>query len=267
MSRVRVAIGAPWYNGPDRDCAAQFLAFFHYLGRLQERLMWLNQAQRQFLQVDTLPPIDPHHKDPLAEVPSELIGTEFEFSLIPIMGCSLVGMARERIVDAALEWGASYLLFWDDDMWFEPSAFLRLYLDQKPVVAALAFTARDPATPVIYDFKESFEEDPEHPGEGRRRIDIAPVLDYQPNALQEVSAVGSGMILIKTDVFRTVPKPWFYSTGMGEDIWFSMACQRHGIPIYVDTRVKTGHKKTYSGWQTEPEYLAMRAKQKEAVLA
>jgi hypothetical protein len=272
--RVKIAICLPWFDGADKDCQSAFLDFQHYLGRLQERSWWL--ARYPHLRDTPLfPMLDPQFKTTQAEFPAELIGTEFEFGIADEVGLSLPGMARERLVEYALKWEADYVLFYDDDMLFDKDLFLRLYLDQKPVVAALAFTARKPISPVIYKFYERV--DPERkectqcrgmvnigldtcPLDGahaapRHVTDSIPVFDYQRDALMECDAVGSGVMLIETAVFRKLPKPWFHSPGIGEDIFFCYHCRRHGIPVYVDTRVKTTHKPRFEEhWHNEKYY-------------
>lgn len=250
MKTVKIALGLPWYDGPNRDTAVHYQIFSHYLGRLQERLWWL--ANSKWNVVELPPPLDPVNRK--SEIPQELNGTLFEFCICEEVGCSLPGMARERIVDAALAFGAEYILFWDADMLFGTDAFLRLYMDQKPVVGALAFTGRKPITPVIYKFKDEWAED----GQSVRVfVDIDH--DYRRDELSQVDAFGSGMMMVQAEVFRAFPKPWFHSTGMGEDIFFCLQCKKAGIPVFVDTRVKTIHKPTFSDeWHDERAYDKQR---------
>lgn len=256
MKKVRIALGLPWYEGPDRDTAANQLVFSHYLGRLQERLWWIANAGSIGFK-DRWPKLDPISSSGFSEVPEELHGSQFEFVLCEEMGCSLPGMARERIVDLALAYDCEYLLFYDDDMLFGTDAFLRLYMNQVPVCAALAFTGRDPITPVIYRFTNEWDE-----ARQVLSLNIQPIFDYEKDALQKVDAVGGGMMLIRTEVFRKIEKPWFNSTGMGEDIFFSFRCGKAGIPVYVDTRVKTLHKPTFSSeWQDELKFRREYEKQ------
>lgn len=264
--KVKICLGLPWYDGADKDCIANMLSFQHYLGRLQERMQWLTESD--YGGIEKLDPLGNGE----AEVPLSLIGTEFEFGIAEEIGLSLPGMARERIVDYALKWEADYVLFYDDDMLFTNDLFLRLYSAQKQVVAALAFTARKPLSPVIYKFYNRQDEDRKEcprcrrmvpfaetacPEDGeklvlRELIDITPVMNYKRDALQKVDAVGSGVILIRTDVFKILPKPWFHSPGIGEDIFFSYQCGRHGIDVWVDTSVKTVHKPRYeTQWHSE----------------
>lgn len=255
--KVRIALGAPWYDGPDRDTAANQLIFSHYLGRLQERLWWISQVGHIGFK-ERWPKLDQINTTGFSEIPEELFGTQFEFVLCEEMGCSLPGMARERIIDAALSYNCDYVLFYDDDMLFGTDALLRLYMNQVPVCAALAFTGREPITPVIYSFTNEWDE-----AKQVDSINIQPVCDYKRDALQKVDAVGGGMMLIQMDVFRLIEKPWFNSTGMGEDIFFSYRCGKAGIPVHVDTRVKTLHKPTFPNeWQDELKFQREYEKQK-----
>lgn len=256
MKKLKVALCLPWYAGPDRDCTAQMLTLFNYFGKLQERMGFLAQLGRHEAEwwLGKLPKLDPHDKNG-SEIPESLIGTEIEFGLVDEMGCSLIGLARDRCADDALGWGADYLFWFDSDMLVPTSALLRLLANDVPVCGALAFTGRDPITPVIYNAEEKFVEDPERPGEGRITCDFSPVTNYKRDALQKVDAIGSGVMLIKADVFRQIKRPWFYATGIGEDIYFCLMCKRYGIPVYVDTRVKTAHRVTFPDFQTEQKYL------------
>ncbi len=254
---IKVALCLPWYNGADPDCVAAFLTFQHYLGRVQERLYWLsilnatpdaNFYAREGL--EGLTPLDSWDKTGSAEIPEQFIGTNIEFLIVAMVGYSLPGTAREHCIDAALASGADYLLFYDDDMMFDCSIFFKLLRHEKPVVGALAFTARPPITPVIYKFTEG----------ANGGVINNPVLNYERDALQKVDAIGFGVVLIQGSVFRRMPKPWFSNPGAGEDIQFCFMCRKAGIPIYVDTSAKTVHKPRYAPeWHDEGMFLRDRA--------
>jgi len=178
----------------------------------------------------------------------------FEFGYAMEGGLSLPGLARERVVESALAWGADWLFMWDDDMLMPWSAFLRLWRHQKPVVAALAFTAREPIQPVIYRIEEKQDD------KGRLVRRSRFVLDYPQDQLisdEHVDgplAFGAGVVLINMNVFKQIPKPWFHSTGCGEDWMFCIRCWEHGIPRYVDTSLKTLHKMRRPSWSGEDAY-------------
>lgn len=269
VKTVKVALGFPWYNGPDPHCSVYFGEFMAYLGRLQERSAWIakdfegartveEHSWREYgcsieEYLDALPKLDPHNTTGLSEITPDLVGTKFEFATCQEMFLSLVGMARERIVEACLEWGADYVLWSDDDMIFGTDIFLRLYKHQLPVCGALAFTSRKPLQPVIFAFTKKFDEE-----KGREITDIQPVMDYKRDALQKVDAIGSGVMLTKADVFTQIGKPWFSSYGLGEDIFFCHRLGEHGIPVHVDTTAKTIHKAMQPVWHDEGVFLAQQ---------
>ena len=252
MKTTKVCLGFPWYNGPDPHTYTRYMEMVHYFGRLQERSYWLDEVVEN---LDGLPPLDPSGDDPEAELTLkdyELSG-RFEFGYSNEGGLSLPGLARELVVEGALAWGADWLLMWDDDMLFPWSAFLKLWRHQKPVTAALAFTSRLPIQPVIYRILER------HTAKGLvRESDF--VLDYPKDRLitdQDVDgpiAFGAGVVLINMNVFKQIPKPWFHSTGCGEDWMFCLRCFDHGISRYVDTSVKTMHKSANPTWVSEDLY-------------
>lgn len=248
---VKIALGFPWYAGPDPYCSVYFSEFMAYLGRLQERSAWL--AKYPETDLSTLTPLDSLNVDGRSEITPDLVGTEFQFATAQEMFLSLVGMARERIVERALEWGADYVFWCDDDMIIPNSSLLSLYRNQKDICGALAFTSREPIMPVIYKFKKSFDEEKQ-----REITDISVVEDYQRDTLQQVDAIGSGVVLVTADAYRKMGKPWYSSYGLGEDIFRCHRAAEHGIEVWVDTRVRTLHKKAMPQWHDESVYLASR---------
>lgn len=255
MAIVRVALAYPWYNGPDPYCSVYFGERMAYFGRLQERSSWLARLPKEeaLAVLPNLPTLDPLDSTGYADMTAEMIGTEFQFATCQEMFLSLVGMARERIVEASLDesWPADYLLWSDDDMIWPSGAFLALYRNQVDICGALAFTARKPVLPVIYSFDKRFDEE-----KGHEVTDIQPVKDYKRDALQKVDAIGGGVKLVKADVYRKMGKPWYSSYGLGEDIFFCHQAAAHGISVHVDTRVKTIHKAMQPNWHDETVFIA-----------
>lgn len=246
---VRIALCLPWYNGPDRDTSAAYMEFYSYLGRLAERSWWLHHTGQQPSDVLQLPKLNP----PAANLRDDESGVTFEFISSVFVAYSLPGTARETAVQWARKVGAHYVLMWDDDMLFDFDLLLQLWRNQVPICAALAFTSREPIQPVIYRFID-FDI-------GQRGVScgLEVVHEYEKDALQQVDAVGAGVILIETSVFDRIPRPWFMSTGHGEDIHFCIMAKTAGVPVYVDTRIKTAHKPTFPvRWHDEAMYLESR---------
>jgi hypothetical protein len=257
LKTTKVCLGWPWYNGPDKHTYQRYMEMVHYFGRLQERSYWLDMVKDLSGQGEGPPPLDKQKVDgDHAEITAE--DGVFEFFYADEGGLSLPGLARELVAEKALTLGCDWIMMWDDDMLFDWSSFLRLWRHQKPVVAALAFTAREPVQPVIYKICEE-------QGANRDLVRKSQtILDYPKNKLitdDDIDgpiAFGFGMVLINANVFRQIPKPWFHSTQCGEDWMFCIRCFDHGIPRYVDTSVKTLHKKYDPQWVDEAMYAEQR---------
>lgn len=253
---MKLVIGLPWYNGPDAETGPLYMDMMMYFGALRERTLMRSEMPRDAWEATNraLPPLD-ETGDPEGNPTDEdydRLG-KLQIALVDYSRCSLVGKAREMIVDVALEWGADYLFWWDADMKFSPSTFLRLFRSNVPVNSALAFTARHPTYPVIFSVNKK---------DGVYTSKV--ILDYPKDKLitnKDVGgelAIGASCTLFNMSVFRVIPKPWFYSTGCGEDWFFCMRCSEYDIPRYVDTRVKTQHKEHASRWSNESTYLQYR---------
>jgi hypothetical protein len=135
--------------------------------------------------------------------------------------------ARTAIAKTAVTREADALLFIDDDMTFEEDALLRLLAHDKPAVSALYFQRARPTGPVMYN---------------KAGAQWTPILKYPNDTLIPVGGFGLGLALIKTDVFRQIPEPWFcQDQGAGEDMFFCRRCNEAGIPLHVDTGVQAGH--------------------------
>lgn len=153
------------------------------------------------------------------------------------VGEILVPYARERLAEAALECGAEYLFMIDDDMLAPPDLFYRLVANNKDICAALAFTRNPDHLPVAYQTIEGFDKTVQQ-NYGLTKF----VKNYPKNTLFECDAVGFGAVLIKTDVFRKTPKPWFFGmAGTGEDVTICLKAKKAGFSVWMDSRIKLGH--------------------------
>ena len=72
----------------------------------------------------------------------------------------------------------------------------------------------------------------------------------------EVHGGGMGCALIKTDVYRKLPYPWYDWVNYGdanrgmlsEDLYFCALCHISHIPVYADVRVGCGHLLRHVQW-------------------
>lgn len=140
---------------------------------------------------------------------------------------SILSKSRTILVKKALEHGATHLLFLDSDQTFPVQTLHRLLSHERAVVACNIATKMLPSTPTA-------------------RLAGGPVgepLYSQPDdiGIRQVWRVGTGIMLIKTSVFKDVPEPWFEMRWnpetqdyVGEDWTFCEKLDEAGIPIYVD---------------------------------
>lgn len=148
-----------------------------------------------------------------------------------------IPFAREQLAQTALNMGCDYLFMIDDDQLADPDLVFKLLKHDVDIVGALTFTRNPPHNPVIYERIEGFD-----PSSGTRYDFTKTVHAYIRDTLMECDAIGFGCALIKTEVFRKMPKPWFMgSHGTGEDIHFCLQAKKHGFRVFMDTKNKMGH--------------------------
>ena len=117
---MKLAIGMPWYDGPDVKTFAMYQDFFMYLGQLRERTIFREAiGKEEFDKI--LPTLPSLHigADPTIEDYDRR--GKLDIALIDYSQTSLVGKARDLIIEGALQWEADYVFMWDADMGFEYS--------------------------------------------------------------------------------------------------------------------------------------------------
>lgn len=150
---------------------------------------------------------------------------------------SLTSLARNSIVDLAIENNCTHIMFLDTDMTFPANTIEKLINHDKDIVGGLYFERYHPYKPAVF-WKDT---------DG----DYA-LKDIPQNKLVECDAIGTGCLLIKTSVFEKLEKPYFeYRLGkygtfndnkfFSEDIVFCETCKSKGMTIYCDTSIKCGH--------------------------
>jgi hypothetical protein len=144
-----------------------------------------------------------------------------------------VATGRERLAEIALEEGAAFILWWDDDI-YPPSNGLELALRHRyPIVSGCYLDREDrPAAAWIGDYE----------GE----MVASPINLPAPGYTATAHVAGLGFCLIDTRIFRALPKPWFrYEHRLSEDFYFFLQVQRRlGIPVLLDGDLALGHERT-----------------------
>jgi hypothetical protein len=146
---------------------------------------------------------------------------------------------REKLVNSSVDVGADYILWLDSDMTFPSTTLTRLLSHNKNIVGCNYKKRSNPQTPVAY--KEVGNWDSWLP------------LDEE-KSLVEVQGVGMGCILIKTELFKKINKPYFEFTyneetddWLGEDFNLFSKFRNIGENIYIDTDLsrEIGHLGIY----------------------
>lgn len=151
------------------------------------------------------------------------------------VGRLFTSFARETIAERALEGGMDYILWIDDDMMVTPDIFERLVKHDVDIVTPLTFMRVAPYSPVMWNEKITMKD-------GEQSVAFNQILEYPAGKLIQVGQVGFGVVLMKTSILKTIPKPWFFNNvSVGEDIWFSFKAKQNGFSSYVDTSFCVGH--------------------------
>lgn len=148
----------------------------------------------------------------------------------------VIDEARNVLAEKSLEKGATHILFVDDDMMPPPDAAIRLLKHDVDIVCALTFSRLPPHCPCIF----------KNVGQ-----DIYPIESIN-KGLIEIDACSGAFVLIKSDVFKQMPKKWYKpgdntlaiykkAGGLSEDIGFSFKAKRIGLGVYCDTDLIVPH--------------------------
>lgn len=144
-----------------------------------------------------------------------------------VMPGSLIPKQREMLALEVLTTDCTHILWLDTDMRFPPNTLLRL-LDRKvPIVASNYVERRPPFRPVAFPKLE--------------RASTRLFTEPEDTGLVKVDAVGFGVVLMETAVFRKMPEPWF-AVGwvpdtkeyVGEDVFFCSKARQYGETIWLD---------------------------------
>ena len=154
--------------------------------------------------------------------------------------------ARNEIVEFALSQGANYIYWLDDDVIAPPDAFLKLFNQHKDIINGVYWSKSNPPMPLLF----------------RGHLD-GPYYDWHKGDLIEIDAAGSGLTLVKTDVYRKIQKelgePWYsvnYSSFAGikdtpvnntEDLYFYWKAKKAGYKVWADTSIQAFHYDKNSG--------------------
>lgn len=158
------------------------------------------------------------------------IGVKHDQITLNHHGGTVLSEARNKAATELLEQGCTHVLFVDSDMTFPMYALDRLLSHNVPVVAANCSRRVRPVSPTARRRNShlSGETDPVYP-------------DPDVTGLERVETVGTGFMLIRSDVFLQIEWPWFnqpwveeHQKHVGEDVFFCGRLYEEDIPLYID---------------------------------
>ena len=158
---------------------------------------------------------------------------KFDYELMLSMGCDLIE-TRTNLVNLAIENKATHILFLDHDMFFPSNGTgdspIQKLLDADKDIIGVPYNKR------------------KFPIEA---IDI-PVTERSEKDLYKCQSIGTGLMLIKTDVFKKIPMPWFHfgrgekgEMVYGEDTFFCQQAIKNGFNEWAEPTIFIKHLGEY----------------------
>jgi hypothetical protein len=137
---------------------------------------------------------------------------------------SLLPESRNNLVKQALDTGCTHVLWLDDDMMIPQETIYNLYKRNVDIVGANCATKVIPSLPTARNNKQHVFTRKDSTG------------------LEEVNRLGTGVLLVKTDVYKNLEFPYFASpedpdygnAPIGEDIYFIKKALKKGYKVFVD---------------------------------
>lgn len=140
-------------------------------------------------------------------------------------GISIIHEAREAIATSAMQHSPDCLLWLDSDQTFPGDTLTRLLAHNLPIVGCHYPRRHSPRiTSAAKDMQGN-------------------ALKPKPSGLEPVSLMPFGVALIKAEVFRKLPRPWFSAEPNGEDGYFCEQAIQAGYQPHVDhaLSMEVGH--------------------------
>jgi hypothetical protein len=156
-------------------------------------------------------------------------GVSFGLNLVP---GTYVHSARQQLIGKLIADGCTHILWLDTDMRFPKDSLFRLLEHDLPMVGINYSTRGHPASFVAIKTVGTDE-----------IIGCKLVTDENSEGIEEVDAIGFGMVLMKVATLRNMPKdvPWFWFDWLpkrkqmiGEDVYFCSLYRKAGNSIHAD---------------------------------
>lgn len=159
----------------------------------------------------------------------------YDFHIVVAEEGYTIAENRNYLAVKALNNNSDFLFMADDDMIFPPDTLDKLVANDKDIVG-VAYHPRSETGQIVKFLDET------------HAIKLEQSNDPKYKTTFECHATGTGIILIKTEVFRKTPRPWFafeyHPTGqckLGEDWYFCREAKKVGFKVWCDPTIPIGH--------------------------
>ena len=157
---------------------------------------------------------------------------------IQMLKSSILYISREYLTMSALEAGVEYLMFLDSDQTISQEGIEKLanYLDNgEDIATTLIFRKDPPYHPCVFSHQELLP---------NSQVSLT-FYDLEMQDLTKpfyVESSGFGCIMMKTEIFKKMPQPWFLPAPYtGEDITFMYKARQMGYKVLCDPTIEVGH--------------------------
>lgn len=147
---------------------------------------------------------------------------------IGFVASTYIHVGREWFLEASIKQGATHVLWLDTDMEVPPHTAVMLAMHELPIVACNYRVRQASGLFTACRQGERVRTDPHSTG------------------LEDVDYCGFGAVLMRTDIVKDLPRPWFRhglnaeGGDMGEDVVFCRALRAMGHTIYIDHDLSKG---------------------------
>lgn len=166
------------------------------------------------------------------------VDTQCQFDFVKGYDCA---RARTAIADEAVQYGFDYVLMVDSDV-ILPSNTLVDLLEGDPEVVLGIYPRKNTTTGQTEIFLPGHKDFVDANNLNLDKLDTEPY-----SGRFEAKGGGLGCALIKVDILKKIPKPWFnyvmYPNGnvLSEDNFFCDRATGYGFKIQADGRVRCAH--------------------------
>jgi hypothetical protein len=177
--------------------------------------------------------VDTHFAYCLSMLVSRLSSNNVNHKLFFQIGSILPDQRTQLVNTAIASANPTHILWLDSDMTFPPTVYEELLNKNENIVACTYSTRTAPYKSVAFVDLDNTD----------KRLD-------EKSGSHYVAAVGMGIMLVSTDVFKKIPAPWFifewsneFKSFTGEDIYFCKLANEYDYKILVDLDIsqKCGH--------------------------